>query len=177
MVNTMKKILLALMAIILLSITHAEAVDYPKNLNNDDKSILLYAYDDYGVYLDRTSPTLIMCTSGYDILWGQIQTAANYMTKNEKTVIYEKHSPKVVMYYHPGKFSKYGEYKILFDSVEYTLPPYIDYKIAYYSLDFGKTWHPFDYDTAEGPEAVYAKGYLEGIAEILKSISRNHNLI
>lgn len=173
----MKKILLALMAIILLAVPHAEAVDYPKSLNNDDKSILLYAYDDAGVYLDRTSPTLLMCTSGQDILWGQVHTAANYMTKNGKTVIYERHSPQIVMYYHPGEFSKHGEYKIYFDSTEYTLPPYIDYNIAYYSLDLGQTWNPFYEDASEGSEAVYAKGYLEGITEILKSISKNHNLI
>lgn len=176
MVNTMKKILLVLMAFILLTVTNAEAVDYPKSLNNDDKSILLYAYDDAGIYLDRTSPTLLMWTSGYDILWGQVQTAANYMTKNGKTVIYERHSPKVVMYYHPGKFSKYGEYKIIFDSVEYALPPYIDYRVAYYSLDLGQTWRPFDYNTTEGPEAVYARGYLEGIEEIIKYISQNYNI-
>lgn len=161
MVINMKLKLLPLLFSYLLINTSAFAAIYPQHLLDNQNYQLTYAQMDYAIYTDLSSAILkYNAPDGFVIAVNETDASFIFDPSTELENLKSIKGTSLVWYYKPLSPSKVFTTQVTIDSKPVILPPYIGEQYAYYSLNSGDSWMPFDIYNTTGPMRLRSKAFI-----------------
>ena len=157
----MKLKLLPLLFSFLLINTSAFAAIYPQHLLDNPNYQLIYALMDHAVYIDMSSAYLKYNSfDDFIIAVNEIDASFIFDPSTELENLKSIKGTSLVWYYKPLSPSKVFATHITIDSKPIILPPFIGEQYAYYSLNSGDNWIPFDIYNTTGPMRLRSKSFI-----------------
>ena len=161
MVINMKLKLLPLLFLFLLINTSVFAAIYPQHLLDNPNYQLVYAQMDYAIYADLSSAILkYNAPDGFVIAVNETDASFIFDPSTELENLKSIKNTRLVWYYKPMSSSKEFTTKVIIDSKSVYLPPYIGEKFAYYSMNSGDSWTPFNIYNTTGPMRMYSNSFI-----------------
>ena len=157
----MKLKLLPLLFPFLLINTSAFAAIYPQHLLDNQNYQLTYAQMDYAIYADLSSAILkYNAPDGFVIAVNETDASFIFDPSTELENLKSIKNTRLVWYYKPMSSSKEFTTKVIIDSKSVYLLPYIGEKFAYYSMNSGDSWTPFNIYNTTGPMRMYSNSFI-----------------
>lgn len=160
MINMKLKLLPLLFSFLLIN-TSVFAAIYPQHLLDNPNYQLVYALMDHAVYIDMSSAYLKYNSSDdFIIAVNETDAAFIFDPSTELENLKSIKGTNLVWYYKPLSPSKVFTTQVTIDSKPVILPPYIGEQYAYYSLNSGDSWMPFDIYNTAGPMRLRSKAFI-----------------
>lgn len=164
----MKLKLLPLLFLLLFIKPSVFAAIYPQHLLGNPNYQLIYAKMDHAIYVDLSSAVFKYSTiDGFIIAVNETYASFAYDPTTDFENLKSINKTKLVWYYKPLSSSKEFTTHAYIDSKSILLPPYIGEKYAYYSLNTGDSWMPFDTYNMTGPMSNFSNSFFLIVDKLL----------